>query len=743
MRRTLVLLVSCASTAAAQPAKPPMTLDDLLAIRTLTTVAPSPSGRWVATVVQRGMGEPPGYYPYPMFGNDRGDIWLTSRDSTWNVTRGAAAHAGYWNPVWSPTGDRIAVLSTEGADNVRVFLIDAATGARRRLTTRGVDTRAAIGPDAGDGSPLRWLDTDRLLVSLLPPDVAPREFIQRRQTPATATDAWRRAHTGRVPTVSVVSTDSASMPAARPSALAVVDAATGRVRSLFEGPFLDMATSHGGARVALALPGSEGGRVLVIDTRSAERSMLVTGLAIESLRWAPAGVLLAFGRVAGSPRDDWWTLDSAGRTKKNVTDAIPGTVARNVVIRGREILVVADGRLWRASLDSAPPVGVPVEAEATVTSIAWPTHRSGVAAPHWIALATRLQGERRTLAFNVETGASVILTPPEGARLAAMDETRGDVFHLAELATGTFLWRTPLTQGAAGITDTVLTLNSHLGSRATSRRMLLRYRSIAGDSLRAVALLPANAQRGRRYPMVTWVYPGVVVPDTTSPALDFWLRKNHAHPDNLHLLAAHGYVVLIPSMPEGGIPRDPLLELPNGVLPAVDAAIAAGIADSARVAVMGQSAGGFATFGLTTQTNRFAAAVAIAGFTNFVSLYGTFDGESRYSDDAHRITLRRSRFFSEGEVHGLGAPPWEDIDRYVRNSPITHVARVQTPTLIIHGDIDYVPIQQSEEFFTALLRLGRRAEFARYWGESHGATDATANARDRWERVLAWLERWM
>ena len=54
-----------------------------------------------------------------------------------------------------------------------------------------------------------------------------------------------------------------------------------------------------------------------------------------------------------------------------------------------------------------------------------------------------------------------------------------------------------------------------------------------------------------------------------------------------------------------------------------------------------------------------------------------------------------------------------------------------------------VPIQQSEEFFTALRRLGRTATFVRYVGESHGGTDSGANARDRWERIIAWLDRWL
>jgi dipeptidyl aminopeptidase/acylaminoacyl peptidase len=62
--------------------------------------------------------------------------------------------------------------------------------------------------------------------------------------------------------------------------------------------------------------------------------------------------------------------------------------------------------------------------------------------------------------------------------------------------------------------------------------------------------------------------------------------------------------------------------------------------------------------------------------------------------------------------------------------------------LILHGDIDYIPIQQAEEVFTSLYRLGKRVRFVRYWGESDGA-DSAANIRDRWQQILRWFDTYL
>jgi acetyl esterase/lipase len=74
-----------------------------------------------------------------------------------------------------------------------------------------------------------------------------------------------------------------------------------------------------------------------------------------------------------------------------------------------------------------------------------------------------------------------------------------------------------------------------------------------------------------------------------------------------------------------------------------------------------------------------------------------------------------------------------------QNGPIFSADKVQTPVMIIQGDIDYVSIGQGEEFFMALYRQGKRARFVRYWGEGHGI-DSPANIRDEWEQIFGWLD---
>src|SRR3546814_12237814 len=58
---------------------------------------------------------------------------------------------------------------------------------------------------------------------------------------------------------------------------------------------------------------------------------------------------------------------------------------------------------------------------------------------------------------------------------------------------------------------------------------------------------------------------------------------------------------------------------------------------------------------------------------------------------------------------GMGAPPWDDPERYLRNSPLMHVKDIETPIMLLSGDRDYVQKQPAEEFLTALRSEERRA----------------------------------
>lgn len=236
-----------------------------------------------------------------------------------------------------------------------------------------------------------------------------------------------------------------------------------------------------------------------------------------------------------------------------------------------------------------------------------------------------------------------------------------------------------------------------------------------------------------------WVYPGRILSSTVPEEM----KVDYPFPFvNLQLFAAHGYAVIIPSMPIGDAP--PRSQLLGSIIPALDGAIALGLVDPERVAIGGHSAGGYTTYSVVTQTDRFKAAIALAGLTNFISEYGIFSPEVRYSDEApedHYLGGGLETRFG-GISIGLDAPPWQEPELYVDNSPVMHVDKVNTPILMVHGDLDMVPIQSAEQFFSGLYRLNKTAQFVRYWGEGHNIT-RPANVADLWQRSYAWLDRFL
>jgi dipeptidyl aminopeptidase/acylaminoacyl peptidase len=90
--------------------------------------------------------------------------------------------------------------------------------------------------------------------------------------------------------------------------------------------------------------------------------------------------------------------------------------------------------------------------------------------------------------------------------------------------------------------------------------------------------------------------------------------------------------------------------------------------------------------------------------------------------------------------------PWEHPERYWELSPIRKVAKITAPLLIIHSEEDYrCPMEQAEQLFIALKKLGRTVEFVRYQGENHELSRAgkPKNRADRLRRTLGWFDRYL
>ncbi|XVU28370.1 serine hydrolase [Actinoplanes sp. CA-054009] len=134
----------------------------------------------------------------------------------------------------------------------------------------------------------------------------------------------------------------------------------------------------------------------------------------------------------------------------------------------------------------------------------------------------------------------------------------------------------------------------------------------------------------------------------------------------------------------------------------LDQLVADGTADPRRLAVAGYSYGGYMTCYLTALDGRFAAAVAGGVVSDLTSMAGS-------SDDGHLLAAIE-----------LGGRPWEEPERYAAMSPLTRVAQVTTPTLIIQGDADLrCPVGQAQQWHTALRERGVPSELVLYPGGSH------------------------
>jgi dipeptidyl aminopeptidase/acylaminoacyl peptidase len=266
-------------------------------------------------------------------------------------------------------------------------------------------------------------------------------------------------------------------------------------------------------------------------------------------------------------------------------------------------------------------------------------------------------------------------------------------------------------------------VNSALDGRPLGKSQLVEWKSPRGEVLKGSLLLPPNYQPGRRYPLIVDVYGGA---DPSRELNQFDIGFDMRPRGIGQFLASRGYAVFRP----GSILHvgTPMRDISDCVLSGIDAVERMGIADPKRLGLIGHSYGGYSVLALVVQSTRFSAAVVYAGQGNLI-------------DRAYRLSPSGETGASSVEdlQERLGKSLWDDRSRYIENSPLFFLDRVQTPLLIIHGEQETnTPIDQADQIFAGLKRLGRTAEYVKYLDEGHNIDSYVDNV-DFLRRIDNWF----
>jgi len=281
--------------------------------------------------------------------------------------------------------------------------------------------------------------------------------------------------------------------------------------------------------------------------------------------------------------------------------------------------------------------------------------------------------------------------------------------------------------GSGRLTDArqMTATNTFQSDYAWGRSGLIDYTSARGERLQAALDYPANYEPGRKYPMIVYFY------ELTSNQLHTYTVPSERTPYNPTVFTQDGYFVLRPDIRYRE--RNPGLSAVEALVPAVDRVIELGLVDPARVGIVGHSWGAYQTAFVVTQTDRFAAAVAGAPLTDLISMYLSVYWNSGGTD---------ARIFeiSQGRME---VPPWEDLDAYMKNSPLFNIQTLNTPLLVAFGDKDgAVDWHQGIELYNAARRAEKDLVLLVYEGENHSLA-RKPNQLDYHRRIREWFAHYL
>jgi dipeptidyl aminopeptidase/acylaminoacyl peptidase len=255
---------------------------------------------------------------------------------------------------------------------------------------------------------------------------------------------------------------------------------------------------------------------------------------------------------------------------------------------------------------------------------------------------------------------------------------------------------------------------------------LVRWRSSYGEELKGVLYKPEGFDPTKKYPMMVYYYEllsnnknNYVIPDAGGSSI------------NISFYVSRGYLVFTPDITyRDGYPGESAM---SSIVPGVLNLIDKGFVDRDRVGMQGHSWGGYQGLYLVTRTNIFKAAEVGAPVVNMISAYGGIRWETGISREGQ---------YEHGQSR-IGGSLWEYPMRYIENSPIFTLDKIETPILYMSNDADgAVPWYQGIELIMGMRRLGKPAWMLNYNGEPHGLRKEQ-NMRDLAVRMQQFFDHYL
>jgi dipeptidyl aminopeptidase/acylaminoacyl peptidase len=232
---------------------------------------------------------------------------------------------------------------------------------------------------------------------------------------------------------------------------------------------------------------------------------------------------------------------------------------------------------------------------------------------------------------------------------------------------------------------------------------VISWKSTDGATIEGVLLKPKNYDAKKKYPLLVVIHGGPTGIDFPDPAPTYvypimqWVEKG-ALVLRVNYRGSAGYGEKFRELNVRNLGVGDMWDVLSGI----EYLNKKGMIDTSKMGSMGWSQGGYISAFLTTNTNIFKAISVGAGISNWVTYYVSTD-----------ITPFTRQY--------LQATPWNDMDIYLKTSPMTNINKATTPTLIQHGEFDRrVPISNAYELYRGLQDRGVPSKLIVYKGFGHG-----------------------